>query len=115
MRRRFFNYYYLFIAVLSVATIGGTALYLNKEKFDPVTYVEAAVDHAPGYTPQKTYVFGDKATYYNGISENATGNALLSSLQSLNNTKLRNPLSYSSGGTSTSKSSFVYTDYASVV
>lgn len=42
------------------------------------------------YTPSSTYTNGDAATYYNGISGSATGTTLLTALQSLNNTKIKN-------------------------
>ena len=90
------------------------ATYKSAEKHTTICEVEAKSSYAPGYTPTSTYTFGDGATYYNSISDSATGNALLSALQSLNSSKRKKTIGYSAGGTSASKSSFVYTDYATV-
>ncbi|MCQ2770735.1 MAG: endonuclease, partial [Clostridia bacterium] len=65
---------------------------------------------AKAYSPSTTYTNGDGATYYNGISSTATGTTLLSSLQTLNNSKRRTLVGYSAMGTSPS-GAFAYTDY----
>ncbi len=52
------------------------------------------------------YTFGDAATYYNGISETATGKDLLGSLNSLNNRKRQDKIGYKS-----LPSFYKYTDY----
>ena len=63
------------------------------------------------YTPTfATYSNGDADTYYNGISDTATGTELLKSLQQLNASKRRSTVGYGSMGTSASKQ-FKYTDY----
>ena len=63
------------------------------------------------FSPSQTYTNGDKATYYNGISDVSTGNTLLSSLRSLNSSKRKTTMGYSSMGTSPAKSPYIYTDY----
>lgn len=56
------------------------------------------------------YTNGDGATYYSGISSSATGDTLLSALRSLNSTKRKATVGYSSMGT-TPSGQFKYTDY----
>ncbi|HNX16011.1 MAG TPA: Ig-like domain-containing protein [Bacilli bacterium] len=63
------------------------------------------------YNPITTYTNGDGATYYNGISQSATGTTLLSALQTLNKSKRKITMGYSKMGTSASTSPYVYTDY----
>ena len=47
-------------------------------------------------TSVKAYTNGDAATYYNDIDQYATGNTLLSALQSLNSSKRRSQVGYNS-------------------
>ena len=114
MKKKFLNI--LFVSSLLFAGSASiiAATYKSAEKHTTVCEVEAKSSYAPGYTPTSTYTFGDGATYYNSISDSATGDALLSALQSLNNSKRKKTIGYSAGGTSASHSSFVYTDYAIV-
>ena len=104
----------LFASLLSFGLVGGVVGGAIHEhlKQGPIM-AEAA--YAPGFTPTKTYTFGDGATYYNGISATAEGTTLLSALQALNTSKRQTLVGYKKGGTSSSSSSFVYTDYSSVV
>ena len=57
-----------------------------------------------------TYTNGDAATYYNGISDTATGNTLLTQLRELNLSKRKDTVGYNSMGT-TPSGQFKYTDY----
>ncbi len=57
-----------------------------------------------------TYTNHDADTYYSGISDDLTGNDLLSALQSLNSSKRKTTVGYSGMGTSPS-GQFKYTDY----
>ena len=57
-----------------------------------------------------TYTNGDGATYYNGINDSLSGDSLLSALRSLNSTKRKSTVGYSSMGT-TPSGQFKYTDY----
>ena len=54
-----------------------------------------AIVKANDPTPVHAYTNGDAATYYNGISETATGTTLLGQLQSLNSTKRKATVGYS--------------------
>ncbi len=57
-----------------------------------------------------TYTNGDGATYYNSIDDSKSGNALLTDLRSLNLSKRKSTVGYSSMGTSPS-GQYKYTDY----
>ena len=57
-----------------------------------------------------TYTNGDAATYYNTIDETQSGNTLLTSLRTLNLSKRKSTVGYSSMGTDPS-GQFKYTDY----
>ncbi len=60
--------------------------------------------------PKRTYTNGDGDTYYQNISSTAIGDNLLRELQSLNSSKRKKTVGYSSMGTSPS-GQFKYTDY----
>lgn len=66
------------------------------------------------YTPGTHYSVSNTAaklaSYYSDISSTATGTSLLSALQSLNSSKRKKTVGYSTMGTTTS-GAFVYTDY----
>lgn len=57
-----------------------------------------------------TYDNGDGATYYNSIDDSQSGNTLLTSLRSLNLSKRKSTVGYSSMGT-TPSGQYKYTDY----
>lgn len=57
-----------------------------------------------------TYTNGDATTYYSGVSDSLSGESLLSSLRSLNSSKRKSTVGYSSMGT-TPSGQFKYTDY----
>ena len=67
------------------------------------------------YSPSTHYEVSDTAaeltSYYSSISSSATGTTLLSALQSLNSTKRKKTMGYSTLGTSASSSPYIYTDY----
>ena len=67
------------------------------------------------YTPNTHYEVSDTASeltsYYSSISSSATGTTLLSQLQSLNSTKRKKTMGYSTMNTSVSNSPYIYTDY----
>ena len=77
---------------------------------------KSAIKAEAYYTPGKTYDVSDTASelesYYTSISDSSTGNTLLASLRSLNNSKKRSSISYNTMGTSASSSPFIYTDYS---
>lgn len=66
------------------------------------------------YTPSTHYEVSDTASelasYYSSISDSDTGTSLLSKLQSLNSTKRKKTMGYSTIGTDTS-GAVIYTDY----
>ncbi|MCQ2771140.1 MAG: endonuclease, partial [Clostridia bacterium] len=74
------------------------------------TTAKNVIETKAAYSPTNTYTNGDGATYYNSISSAATGDTLLSSLQTLNNSKRKTLVGYSAMGTSPS-GAFCYTDY----
>ncbi|MFA7032904.1 MAG: endonuclease, partial [Bacilli bacterium] len=63
------------------------------------------------YSPSTTYEVTTPSAYYTSISDSLTGSSLLNSLQSLNASKRKRTIGYSSMGTSASSSPYVYTDY----
>lgn len=102
MRKQFKAFSLLSLAVILGASTSA-AIFSSQTK--TINKTEAV------YTPGITYTNGDGATYYNGISSSLTGTSLLSALQSLNKTKRQKTIGYSSMGTSSSSSAYVYTDY----
>ena len=66
------------------------------------------------YTPSTHYEVSNTATklasYYSSITDSMSGSSLLSALQSLNSSKRKKTVGYSTMGTSTS-GAFIYTDY----
>lgn len=71
----------------------------------------AAITFNQKYTPTfATYTNGDGATYYSTIDDTKSGNDLLTDLRSLNLSKRKSTVGYSSMGTSPS-GQFKYTDY----
>ncbi len=66
------------------------------------------------YSPSTHYSVSDTASelasYYSSISDSDTGTSLLSKLQSLNSTKRKKTVGYSTMGTDTG-GAFIYTDY----
>ena len=100
------------IAALSVSLATVVGGYIAKSYKDnsaqPIERAEAA------YNPGTTYNVSDtKAeldSYYSSISDTATGSSLLSQLRTLNSSKRKKTVGYSTMGTSTS-GAFVYTDY----
>ena len=66
------------------------------------------------YTPGTHYEVSDTAaelaSYYSSITDSMSGSSLLSALQSLNSSKRKKTVGYSTMGTSTS-GAFIYTDY----
>ncbi len=67
------------------------------------------------YNPSTHYEVSDTASelasYYSSISSSDSGTTLLSKLQSLNSSKRKKTMGYSSMGTSASSSPYIYTDY----
>lgn len=67
------------------------------------------------YTPSTHYEVSDTTaelnSYYSSISSSDTGTTLLGKLQSLNSTKRKKTVGYSTMGTSASSSPYIYTDY----
>lgn len=100
------------IAALSVSLAAVVGGYIAKGYKDNSTqHIERA---EAAYNPGTTYNVSDtKAeldSYYSSISDTATGTSLLSQLRTLNSTKRKKTVGYSTMGTSTS-GAFVYTDY----
>lgn len=66
------------------------------------------------YSPSTHYEVSDTASelasYYSSITDSMSGTSLLSALQSLNSSKRKKTIGYSTMGTSTS-GAFIYTDY----
>ena len=66
------------------------------------------------YSPSTHYEVSDTASelasYYSSITDSMSGDTLLSALQSLNSSKRKKTIGYSTMGTSTS-GAFIYTDY----
>ena len=89
--------------MLGLLAISSFGFALKTNEVQPVVEVRAAA-------PTRTYTNNDAATYYNGIDDSLTGDALLSALRSLNSSKRRSTVGYSSMGTSAS-GQFKYTDY----
>ncbi len=89
--------------VLSCGLIGG--VHSNKDKVEET--------HAY-YSPSTHYEVSDTASelasYYSSISDSDSGTSLLSKLQSLNSTKRKRTVGYSTMGTDTN-GAFIYTDY----
>lgn len=67
------------------------------------------------YTPSTHYEVSDTTSelnsYYSSISSSDTGTTLLTKLQSLNSSKRKKTVGYSTMGTSASSSPYIYTDY----
>ena len=67
------------------------------------------------YTPDTHYAVSDTMpellSYYSTVDETKTGNDLLANLRSLNGTKRKRTVGYSTMGTSASSSAYIYTDY----
>lgn len=67
------------------------------------------------YSPSTHYEVSDTAaeltSYYSSISSSATGTTLLSALRTLNSSKRKKTVGYSTMGTSASTSPYIYTDY----
>ena len=67
------------------------------------------------YTPSTHYEVSDTTaelnSYYSSISSSDTGTSLLTKLQSLNSSKRKKTVGYSTMGTSASSSPYIYTDY----
>ena len=90
----------LLAIVTTIAFNGG-----NIPNFDKSLEVNAY------YSPTETYTNYDKDTYYSSISSSLSGDTLLANLQSLNSKKRQKTMGYSSMGTSTNTSPYIYTDY----
>ena len=90
----------LLAVVTTIAFNGG-----NIPNFDKSLEVNAY------YSPTETYTNYDKDTYYSSISSSLSGDTLLANLQSLNSKKRQKTMGYSSMGTSTNTSPYIYTDY----
>ena len=92
-------------AFLAIACFSAFSFVKNKQE---VKTVEAY------YTPSTHYEVSDTASelasYYSSAS-GKTGNALLAELQSINSTRRKRTVGYSTMGTSSSDSPYVYTDY----
>ena len=104
----------LIITITSVLAIGYAAViggFIAKSNNNDGGYIEKA---EAAYNPGTTYNVSDTAaeldSYYSSISNSATGDTLLSALRTLNSTKRKKTVGYSTMGTSTS-GAFVYTDY----
>ena len=92
-------------AFLAIASFSAFSFVKNKQE---VKTVEAY------YTPSTHYEVSDTATelasYYSSAS-GKTGTALLAELQSINSTRRKKTIGYSTMGTSASSSPYIYTDY----
>ena len=90
----------------------GLGVFISVDGFRPNKQAEETTAY---YTPSTHYEVSDTASelnsYYSSISSGDTGTTLLSKLQSLNSTKRKKTMGYSTMGTSISSSPYSYTDY----
>ena len=93
-------------------TLAGLALSLGV--VGVVSYKEKSTEASAYYTPSTHYEVSDTASelasYYSSISDSDSGTSLLSKLQSLNSSKRKKTMGYSTIGTDTS-GAVIYTDY----
>lgn len=93
-------------------TLAGLALSLGV--VGVASHREKSTEVSAYYTPSTHYEVSDTASelasYYSSISDSDSGTSLLSKLQSLNSTKRKKTMGYSTIGTGTS-GAVIYTDY----
>ena len=107
-KRRFIKHLPLMLAGLAM----GLGVFVSVDGFRTSKSSEETTAY---YTPSTHYEVSDTASelasYYSSISDSDNGTTLLSKLQSLNSTKRKRTVGYSTMGTSVSSSPYIYTDY----
>lgn len=92
---------------LSLTMAFSTAVTIASVSKDPV---EAQAYYSPSTHYEVSDTASELASYYSSISDSDTGTSLLSKLQSLNSSKRKRTMGYSTIGTDTS-GAVIYTDY----
>ena len=99
------------LPILLAGVAMGLGVFINVDGFR----VNKVRETKAYYTPSTHYEVSDTASelnsYYSSISSGDTGTTLLSKLQSLNNTKRKKTMGYSTMGTRIDSSPYSYTDY----
>ena len=100
------------LKLLSTTSIilAGLALSLGVIGIGNKSKVETKAYYSPSTHYEVSDTASELASYYSSISDSDTGSSLLSKLQSLNSTKRKRTMGYSTIGTDTS-GAVIYTDY----
>ena len=89
-----------------ISLLGASLLFVGSISTSIVLSNHELATETLAVAPDTHYTTGDAATYYNGISDSATGTDLLSSLQSLNSRKRQKTIGYKQHA-----NNYQYTDY----
>ena len=84
---------------------------ISVDGFKSNSSIETEAVYSPGTTYSVSDTTAELNSYYSSITSSMSGDSLLSALRSLNSTKRKKTIGYSTMGTTGSSSPYVYTDY----